>query len=164
MSRWPSPVVRFWIMVDKNGPIQTHCPELGPCWRWKGSNKREGYGRFHIAGRLVAVHRFSWELANGRIPEGKSVLHKCDNPECTNPCHLFLGTHRDNMDDMLRKNRQRSSVGELNSRVKLKEADVKKIRELVAVGGMTHREIAEKFGVQRPAISAIVQGRHWAHI
>ena len=108
----------------------------------------------------MAVHRFSWELANGRIPEGKSVLHKCDNPECPNPCHLFLGTHRDNMDDMLRKNRQRSSVGELNSRVKLKEADVKKIRELVAVGGMTHREIAEKFGVQRPAISAIVQGRH----
>ena len=75
------------------------------CWGWSGSKDRHGYGQLRIDGRLHNAARISWELHYGAIPDGKYVLHFCDNPECTNPHHLFLGSMQDNSRDMMQKGR-----------------------------------------------------------
>ena len=83
--------------------------EASGCWVWQGSAGKDGYGRmvYRLDGQRVirGAHRVSWEVANGPIPEGMHVLHRCDNPPCVNPAHLFLGTQADNMRDMTRKGR-----------------------------------------------------------
>lgn len=101
---------RFWRKVDKSG---------GPdsCWIWLGFTDRNKYGKFDMAlptsgTKSVYAHRFSWELVNGPIPTGDHhgtmcVLHRCDNPSCCNPSHLFIGTHKDNMYDCIAKGRWR---------------------------------------------------------
>lgn len=96
----------FWSRVNKKGPIPKHCPELGRGWEWLAGSTNDGYGLFGSKPK-VSSHRYSWELANGQIPDGLFVLHKCDNPRCVNPSHLFLGTHGDNMNDLKEKNRKR---------------------------------------------------------
>lgn len=90
---------RFWHKVDRNGP--------NGCWLWLGMkvSAKKRYGRILIAGRLVAAHRVAWVMTNGAVPKGMRVCHDCDNPPCVNPSHLFLGTHQDNMDDMVAKGR-----------------------------------------------------------
>ena len=76
------------------------------CWGWRGPLVADGYARFAVrAGEAYLIHRYMWEMANGPIPELLNVLHRCDNPICTNPDHLFLGTHTDNMRDMAAKGR-----------------------------------------------------------
>ena len=95
------PVSRFWANVQKtNG-----------CWEWTGGKHAPGYGRLFVATKEMRAHRFSWLIHNGRIPDGLFVCHKCDNPNCVNPEHLFLGTHQDNMDDMVAKGRVVSACG-----------------------------------------------------
>lgn len=86
---------RFWSRVNKTST----------CWVWQGAPWAFGYGRIEVNGRGVSTHRFSWERHNGKIPEGMSVLHKCDVPLCVNPAHLFLGTQEDNMRDRAAKGR-----------------------------------------------------------
>ena len=86
---------RFWAKVDKSGD----------CWLWTASKTKEGYGYFRFDGAMRKAHRMSWLLTNGEIPEGMLVCHTCDNPSCVNPKHLWLGTNRDNMDDMNAKGR-----------------------------------------------------------
>lgn len=88
---------RFWKKVVKTKK----------CWKWIGSKAHRGYGKIALNGKFLPAPRASWLLHNGEIPGGLFVLHKCDNPECTNPEHLFLGTQKDNMRDMLKKNRGR---------------------------------------------------------
>lgn len=77
------------------------------CWEWPLSRVEPGYGRVRLGKTEYRTHRLSWELHFGPIPEDMFVLHHCDNPPCVNPSHLFLGTHQDNMDDMVRKDRQK---------------------------------------------------------
>jgi hypothetical protein len=91
---------RFWANVDKSGD----------CWEWQASVNLDGYGRFCLKGKRIRAHRLSWVLANGEIPEGMCVLHKCDNPPCVSPDHLFLGTRADNVRDMVQKGRCRSGT------------------------------------------------------
>ncbi len=77
------------------------------CWLWTGSIKQNGYGAFRYKNKTIYAHRFSWELHTGKIPNKKWVLHKCDNPPCVNPSHLFLGDHKTNCKDMCLKGRNR---------------------------------------------------------
>ena len=83
---------RFWEKVNKTNE----------CWEWI-AGKSHGYGVFWINGKLLRAHRVAWSIYNGGIPEGLLVLHKCDNPACVNPDHLFIGTQQDNVDDMITK-------------------------------------------------------------
>lgn len=102
---------RFWEKVDKNGPLPSHAPELGPCWIWKGARNKAEYGLIGIRGitggrlRSSLAHRVSYLLHVGDIPDGLWVLHRCDNPPCIRGKHLFLGTHQDNMRDAIAKGR-----------------------------------------------------------
>lgn len=94
---------RFWRYVNKTGE----------CWAWTGGTANDGYGRLYISERdgSVAAHRFSYQLHNGEIPAGLIVCHRCDNPPCVRPDHLFLGTHLDNVRDMFSKGRNVSGMG-----------------------------------------------------
>lgn len=100
---------RFWAKVNKQGPI--HPVLKSRCWLWTATKFSSGYGVFSF-GAGQRANRYSWILHYGDIPEELFVLHKCDNPACVNPKHLFLGTHQDNMDDMTQKKRQ--AVGDRN--------------------------------------------------
>lgn len=108
MSRWnPEPApTRFWSKVNKNGPVH---PVLGTaCWLWTAA-LTSGYGTFApTREKMVYAHRYSWALANGSIPDGQEVLHRCDVKPCVNDAHLFLGTQTDNMADMDAKGRRRA--------------------------------------------------------
>lgn len=93
--------VRFWRIVNKDGPVPSHQPHLGECWIWTSKCRSGPYGL--LEGQLA--HRFSWALHFGPIPDGLWVLHKCDNGLCVNPAHLFLGNAKDNTRDAMNKGR-----------------------------------------------------------
>lgn len=89
-------IKRFWEKVDKQHPSK--------CWKWTGCISAR-YGLFWVFGRKYKAHRVSWMIENGAIPEGLWILHKCDNPPCVNPNHLFSGNRSENMLDAARKGR-----------------------------------------------------------
>lgn len=135
------------------------------CWLWLGSTIR-GYGVLSIGSRgngtkrLVYAHRLSWELNRGPIRDGLHVLHRCDVPACCNPDHLFLGTHDDNMADMLRKGRAPHGVS--HGRSRLTEDQVREIR--AAHGrGVRPIDLARKHGVSDSAIHKIINWTTWSH-
>lgn len=86
----------------------SRCARVGECLEWQGYRMPNGYGHVAFLGRMRLAHRVAYELTHGPIPEGMLVCHRCDNPPCTDPEHLFLGTHSDNVQDMLRKGRCRA--------------------------------------------------------
>lgn len=156
---------RFWSKVDKDGPIPAHRPELGPCWVWTGTLNAYGYGRLlapGAGGGPLAAHRVSWEMHNGEIGDGLFVCHRCDNPACVNPAHLFLGTAAENSADMASK--KRATRGEAVNTAKLTVQDVAEIRALYASGKPprgTQRALATRFGVNRGTILRVVAGETW---
>jgi hypothetical protein len=82
------------------------------CWEWIAGSRVRNYGQIRVSDRNVLVHRLAFQLWRGEIPPGIHVLHRCDNPACFNPDHLFLGTHRDNMEDMVRKGRSQRKLSD----------------------------------------------------
>jgi hypothetical protein len=129
------------------------------CILHTGSLNTKGYGRLQIEGRTRFAHRVAYCEANGltlRDIEGKVVCHRCDNPPCINPDHLFLGTHADNQHD--RNLKGRGPQGSRNGRAAVDPAEVFSMRER----GMLQRQIAAHFGVTQSAISKVLLGRSWA--
>lgn len=142
---------RFWSKVNKTNS----------CWEWTAS-KDHGYGRFWLDGHNLLSHRFSYSLINGPISRSQVVCHKCDNPSCVNPDHLFLGTRDDNMTDMVSKGR--SAKGILNGNRKLTEQEVLEIRNLYATTNITYAELARRYNVDKTNIPPIVKRETWKHI
>lgn len=142
---------RFMSYVDKTRN----------CWLWKRSTDTNGYGQFYIVKKKHVAHRFAWKMIRGSIPRGLFVLHRCDNPPCVNPKHLFLGTQADNIHDMMAKGRMRSYFGggEQNFQAKLTFKQVAEIRRLRGV--RLQRDIAANFGVSRKTVGAIQRMETW---
>lgn len=134
------------------------------CWGWVGTKDKDGYGKFQFGIRSIRAHRASWMIHNGNIPNKLLVLHKCDNPPCSNPEHLFLGDARDNNADMISKNRQYYPEGHLSSNAKLKKEDVIKIRELIKKGNVPQHKIGKMFNVSQQTISRIKENKAWRNI
>jgi HNH endonuclease len=154
----------------------------GECWVWMRARAGSGYGRVRWNGRDERAHRVAWLLANGPVPEGLCVLHRCDNPPCVRPDHLFLGTKADNAQDCARKGRNSSVVhpeahragikrwltehperhasGERNGAAKLTAQQAAEIRSLR--GQVSQRELARRFGVSKAAIYYVQIGRNWS--
>jgi len=146
---------RFWSKVD--------IKSIEECWPFKGHAFNHGYGAFKFNGIMSNSHRIAYFLAYGIEPKKLCVLHKCDNPICQNPFHLFLGTKQDNVDDMISKNRDVTLQGENHGCAKLSEKDVIKIRK-----SLQNKEkgvhLAKKYNVSETTIYAIKKRLSWKHI
>jgi len=146
---------RFWAKVDKRGPDE--------CWPWTASVTKWGYGRFRVHGRRGdKAHRFSWELHNGPVPPGLFVCHRCDNPPCVNPDHLFLGTPKDNTGDMVAKGRLRPGrmPGEANPNAKLTREIARAIRA-AHVAGVSLGRIAKRFEIGESTAWRVISNQAW---
>lgn len=141
--------VRFWAMAARGD-------ERDSCWRWTGAKRGDGYGGVRVArgAAIQYAHRVAYALTHGPIPPGLSVLHRCDNPICVNPKHLFLGTQADNMKDAAAKGRLHV---ERPNRQKLSDADLIEIDALYAAGAL-QRDIAAQFSVSTSYISMYLRG------
>lgn len=131
------------------------------CWHWLLGTRRKRnftYGRIKFNGRTHAAHRVSWMLFQGSIPDGMFVCHRCDNPICVNPKHLFIGTNADNIRDSSRKGRLH--FGERNGSAKLTEAKVRRIR-MLSQRGIKGKILARRFMVSEGNVSMIVNRLIW---
>lgn len=175
----------FWSRVDRSRGEDA-------CWPWTGPTAHE-YGRCWWIGRCAGAHRVAYELCIGPIPTGPGyhgicILHRCDNPKCCNPSHLFLGSHLDNMRDKIAKGRQSQrlfvvpassrqrgddhwsrtspeflAVGSANGNAKLDDQAVISMRR-ARTTGETFRSIARRFGVSCPTAQDAISGRTWKHL
>lgn len=144
---------RLWAKTDIKGPDD--------CWEWQGFRHPKGHGQIGRGRRaegLTYTHIAAWEVENGPVPVGAFVCHRCDNPPCVNPRHLFLGTPADNTADMVAK--RRHSHG-LRHATKLTETDVIAVRRMLA-GGSTQQSVADRFSVSRSMIGQIGRFNRWA--
>lgn len=138
-------------------------PESG-CWIWIGCMfQRTGYGQFHYKHHPYRAHRVSYIIHKGQIPEGMLVLHKCDVPCCVNPEHLYLGTHQDNANDMMRRGRNTPTVGEKHPNHRLKEKDIREIRKKYE-NGVNIMKLSNEYGVAFQHIYRIVTRERWKHV
>jgi len=147
---------RFWEKVKVGGEDE--------CWEWQAATTSEGYGNFWLEGKDESAHRVVWSLTNGEIPNGLWVLHKCDNRACVNLNHLFLGTSQDNVQDRVRKDRNKNQNGELSSNSRLTTTQVLEIRKLYIFNNIPQSRLAKTFNVTRAHISNIIRRKRWAHL
>mgnify|MGYP003435256035 FL=1 len=129
------------------------------CWEWQG-HLDWGYGRMHYKGKHYRAHRLAWFMTYGEMPT-LSILHSCDNKKCVNPNHLREGTHKENMQDKVDRNR--TAKGQHNGNAILTESDVIKIRELLSQKVATQK-VADMFGIARVTASHIKNRRSWKHL
>lgn len=145
---------RLWSQVQKTER----------CWIWKGDADDDGYGRLwcNERRRSMRAHRVSWELHNDQIPDGFDVLHKCDNPPCVRPDHLFLGTNVENSAD--RDAKGRTLRGEDHGMAIVTDALVREIRQRYQQGGINETMLGAEYGLSQTAVSQIVLKKCWKHI
>jgi len=132
------------------------------CWEWPGSHTSDGYGQMRIDGKQELVHRVSWKEFKGKIPNKKpNILHKCDNPPCFRPSHLFAGTKWDNSLDCIKKGRMH--CGERTHTSKLTNSQVASIRRLYIPYSRIRgrRALARRFSVHKDTIREILKRRTW---
>lgn len=151
---------RFWEKVEVSSSVG--------CWYWAGHKHKAGHGQFYFRGRAHYAHRVAWRLTFGRL-QGKFVLHRCDNPNCVNPFHLFLGTQADNVADMIAKGRmaygeKRARKGEKHGMAELTNKDVKYLRKAHAQNSKTVKELSAQFGVTKACIYDCLKRKTWRHI
>lgn len=154
---------RFWAKVNKDGPVQKHTPHLGKCWEWTAGKASIGYGKFWDGEKMIQAH---WFLI-GKPPEGLEACHKCDNPCCVRPSHLFFGTRSDNMRDCRDKERlnPKSTAtllghvfsGEKNCMAKLSDAEVQAIKAMQIPRGKISAT-ARKMGINAQTFYCIHRG------
>jgi hypothetical protein len=138
---------RFWSRVIKG-------PSPNDCWKWKGGKtKRYGYVKSKTKSVSHLAHRLSYLIHNGELPHDLDVLHKCDNPECTNPLHLFLGTQADNNRDAAAKGRFKATLN--------RETAVELVRRVLA--GEMKSDVARSYGIKPPTLWAVMNGYTWSH-
>lgn len=163
---------RFWSKVDRSSGADA-------CWPWTGAKSKRGYGAFRLGGsrRMVGAHRFALEIGNGVVlVNGMQSCHRCDNPPCCNPAHLFAGTQRDNHSDMCMKNRQaraersgirrhpeRYSVGAQHPRAKLSHEAALAIIHACRDGAL-QSDLARQHGISISQVNDIALGKSWRHI
>jgi len=161
----PQDILRFWSKVRIRG--------LDECWPWSACKAGMGYGYFRLNGMSFTGQRVAWTIANGPVPAGLCALHRCDNPSCQNPAHLFLGTRADNLHDMWSKGRgvllpnifpELRSRGEQCRTAKLTPEKIRDIRRRYASGGVTQAVLGKQYGVDQADISRIVAHKSWAHV
>lgn len=146
---------RFWSKVVKTRG----------CWRWTGAKNERGYGVIGVGGRRTGnfkAHRVSYELHVGPIPDGLCVCHLCNNPECTNPKHLYLATHAENMRDAARDGLMGGNEGEKNGTTRLTEEQARRLRQPMVRGELTR--LAREYGITIDHASRIRHGRKWRHL
>ncbi len=161
---------RFWQKVERRGSDD--------CWLWQAAKNQDGYGLVRYPGfvHMVGAHRASWMLHNRDVPNGLEVLHRCDNPPCVNPAHLWLGTQAENNRDAAQKGRTsqgenhwmrnhggRAFGGKHRGRTKLTVENVAEILERRACGEFA-TDIAPKYGITPSTIYAIEKGKTWRHL
>ncbi len=150
---------RFYSHVDVGRKDQ--------CWTWKSFRNPLGYGMFGMKGKATLAHRVSWAIEKDIDVfsiGGTCILHKCDNPSCVNPKHLFSGTRADNAADMAAKGRVVNQHGEDNHKSKLKEYDVVRIRSEYIPYKITYRILAKKYGMSKHQIENVVNRKNWKHV
>lgn len=151
---------RFWERVSRG--------ESDECWQWTGTKIPKGYGKISSgghAGQTLLTHRVAWVLTNGPIPDGLFVCHRCDNPSCVNPHHLFLGTASDNMQDMHQKGRKgagpRGDAVQHTAKLTREQRDCIRRTYRHGVRGYGAPALARKFGVVPTTIRSLVRGLCW---
>lgn len=163
---------RFWSRVTKTEA----------CWIWNGPKTRDGYGRLMYQDKTtVRAHRLSYLLNVGPIAEGMCVLHRCDNPSCVNPGHLYVGTHHDNASDRdirgrgnipsrsganhwMKREPERVARGESFSRSSITDEAVRMVRSRYACGDVTQKALADEFGITRKNLHLILRMKTWKHV
>lgn len=162
--------------------LETRVDRSGDHWLWQGKPDAWGYGRLSSNGRVIHAHRAAWEAVAGPIPTGMSICHTCDVRLCVRNddigtyvvCgvsyerrgHLFLATRRVNLEDMHAKGRGRGNPtnGSAHHNAKLTEGQVTEIRDLYDAGGISMKQLGQRFNVSRDAVWRIVHGLNWGHV
>lgn len=161
----PQDILRFWLKVRIRGPDE--------CWPWAASRSTRGYGVFHslsrtdggvLADKTIRASRVAYTIANGPFPLEMCICHRCDNPPCVNPRHLFLGKPTHNLCDASKKGRLPHGKDHPRDNAKLTEEEVRQIRDIYAGGGISHRTLARKWGVGKRTVGNIITRETWKHV